>query len=110
MQNMQQQTSASQQVHATVIHIAEVARVVQVQVQIDVVGPDEEVHPIFIQQAEPGQRMHMLPDGQRRDANETDEMHLKSFADSVAATGSWRRKVAVRTADWHDAGVIGENG
>jgi hypothetical protein len=54
--------------------LAEVAGVVEVQVEVDVVGPDAHADAVFFEQVEWGQRPEMLADGEGRDANEADEV------------------------------------
>jgi len=61
-------------VGAGVVHLAEVAGVVEVQVEVDVVGPDAHADAVFVEHAERGQRPEMLADGEGRDANEADEV------------------------------------
>jgi hypothetical protein len=61
-------------VGAGVVHDVEVARVVEVEVEVDVVGPDAHADAVFVEEGERGQRAQMLADGQRRDADEADEV------------------------------------
>lgn len=65
---------AGKKVGARVIHDAEVAAIVHVPVEIDVVGPDTKCEAIFIEDVEVGQWTQMLADSERWNADEVDEM------------------------------------
>jgi hypothetical protein len=57
-----------------VVHEAEIAGIVHVQIDVDVVGPDTETDAIFFEDAECGQGFNVLPEGQRRDPDKVDEL------------------------------------
>ena len=49
---------------AAVVHAAEVARVIQVEVEVDVVGPDAHVDAVFVENSDTRQRADALTDGE----------------------------------------------
>ena len=69
---MLQQAGARQQMGAPVVHQAQIAGVVQVQIEVDVIGPDAHAQRVFLQNAQRRQRPDELANGQRRNANKTD--------------------------------------
>ena len=83
-QNGFEQTNAGQQVHAAIVHGAQVAGVVHVEVEIDVVGPDAQGERVLMEQADARQRAQALANGQRRDADEADEMGHVGFRDQCS--------------------------
>jgi len=57
-------------VDAAVVHAGEVAGVVEVKVEVDVVGPDSHLDYVFVEDADAGQRVEALAEGEQGDADE----------------------------------------
>lgn len=72
------QAGARKHVSARVIHHAEVAAVVHVQIEVDVLGPDVHANTIFIERAKGRQRVKVLAKCESRNAAEVDEPGQKS--------------------------------
>jgi len=69
-----EQPGAGQHMGARVVHDVEIAGVVHVQVDVDVVGQDAQAQPVLVQNAQRRKRPQMLADGQRRNADKADEV------------------------------------
>ena len=89
---MLEQTGAGQQVHAAVVHGAQVARVVHVQVEVDVVGPDAKGERVLVEHADARQRAQVLAEGQRRDAHEADEVGQGVLPDQCSGEAAGGRQ------------------
>ena len=72
--NVFEQAGAGQQMSAAVIHDAEVARIVQMQIEVDVVRPHAHAQRIFAENVERREGINVLADGQGRNADEAGEM------------------------------------
>jgi len=57
-------------VDAAVVHASEVAGVIEMEVEVDVVGPDSEVDGVFVEDSDAGQRFEALADGEQGDTDE----------------------------------------
>jgi len=62
---------------ATVVHQGEVAGVVEVEVEIDVVGQDAKAEGVLVEQAHGRQGAEQLASGEGGDSNETDEVRQR---------------------------------
>ena len=71
---MVEETVACQQMGAAVVNDVEVAGVVEVQVEVNVVGPYAHAETVFIENAQRRERPKMLANGQRRNADEADDV------------------------------------
>ena len=71
---MVEDARAGQQMHAPEVHHAQVAGIIQVQVEIDVVGPHAHPQVVFIEDANRRERTDMLANSQSRNADKADEV------------------------------------
>src|SRR3984885_1827670 len=69
-----EETGSGHEMDAAVVHEAEIARVVEVEIEIYVLGPDALLQNVLIENADAGQRTDSLPDGERRDAEKAVDM------------------------------------
>jgi len=75
-------------VDAAVVHASEVAGVIEVEVEVDVVGPDSEVDGVFVEDADAGQRFEALADGEEGDTDEAvDVGHSAVYLVRVQGSG-----------------------
>ncbi len=86
------QARACKQMCTAVVHDVEVARVVEMKVEVDVVGPDTQAQRVFVEHSERRQRKDLLPDSESGNAAEVDEVrHTQSVEEGavgVAEGGS----------------------
>ena len=72
---------AGEQMHASVIHDAQVARVVHMQVEVDVLRPHVHADVIFLEHVQASKRPEGLADGQGGNADEADEVRQGKILD-----------------------------
>lgn len=69
-----EQLGAGQQMGARIVHDAEVAGVVHVEIDVDVVGQDMQAEPVFFKDGERRKRLEVLANGEGRNADKADEV------------------------------------
>ena len=62
-----------------IVHDVQVARIVQVQVQVDIVGPNPHPQHVFFEHAKRRKRHEMLPNRQRWNADKANDVRQKAL-------------------------------
>jgi hypothetical protein len=71
-------------VDAAVVHAGEIAGVVQVEIEVDVVGPDSHLNAIFCKNADSRRRAKALAQGEQRNPHEAvDVGHLAVYCNGA---------------------------
>ena len=71
---MVEDARAGQQMHPPEVHHAQVAGIIQVQVEIDVVGPHAHRQAVFIERSQRRERPDVLPDRKDGNTDKADEV------------------------------------